>query len=516
MTSLKALLPGLLLLVATALFARGTHEPGFTDWDFSSRYQMGPYSVRVAMKGDIELSRDDSQIVSMGPNALLYIYEARTFQNVELIADNDGRGNADYSLWVNGAKRNIRANERRIIAELLQRAAEDFGVGAMAKMERLYREKGIRAVVSVIRPVRSAGVQVHLFETFAKRHSLNRTDSIEFAEATDAIPGSSGMRDLIESLAGELHGDDTVTVALLRAAASIQSSNDKRDAVIAVASIRKLKTDSRIEMADTIKTIHSSSDKREALVYLSRHLNGDEKAFDACLEAANGIVSSDDKARVLLKLLEAGLPTNLYDDFFRTVRNIPSSSDKGEVLEESSRYLPADEDVWTYYLDTAATIPSSSEKVRVLVAAAEEDNFPPSVVREYLSVVRTIPSSDDSVRALKALRSVEIEDDDFADLFRIVDSIPSSSDKREALEDMLAFPRDIPVSSLLHYARAAKKIPSSSDKRVSLISLLRYVDDRGGRYTRNDALKDEIQRAIASIPANDDREQCMEKYNEVY
>ena len=72
------------LMVVPCVAARGSHEPLLENWDFNISSHFGTYSIRVATRGDIELTEDDSAVARMSPDAKLYIRETRGFTTREL------------------------------------------------------------------------------------------------------------------------------------------------------------------------------------------------------------------------------------------------------------------------------------------------------------------------------------------------------------------------------------------------------------------------------------------------
>ena len=457
--------------------ALGNHEPKYVNWDYATHNQVGLYSMRVAAKDDIELSRDDSSIVSMSSGAILYIREKRSGKTTELLADVSG-GKPSYSLWINGLKRNISAWETSTVAEILVKVANDFGIGGKAKMDRLFREDGIREAMAVISRIQSSSAIAYLLITFVESHSLNVRDSIAVVEETRNIKSGSTLAQVLTFCARKLPDDDAITAALMNAVGGIASSSDTRDTLIDIADERGLTSESVLEMVKVTKRIASGSDKSEVLIFLSDILSRakeiDESVFREYLSATNTIASSGDKQDALIALIRTGIPSQSYSDFFRVTTTIASSSNKTNVLIESAVQMELSAGGARHYLDAAITIASSSDKLR----------------------------------ALNALNGKQIDDGDFRYFFRVVNTIASSSDKKDALIDVIRS-QELSIESLGYYLDSAKTFASSSDKKDAVLEMLAFIKKKGNSYKRDADLKDQVLSVINTIASTDDKEECL-------
>ena len=471
----------LILGIAAEVYSLGTHEPRLTNWDYSTTYQVGAYSTRVLVKEDVLLSDDDAAVVSVSPTGRLYIQEKRIPWTIEVLVESDNRGNVVRSLWLNGIKRNIRSTEEEILSELLVRMARDFGVGGVAKMKRLYRTEGIQAALSVIPPIRSDSAKAHLLDSFVRTGSFGTDDAKALIEATRYIARSSALRELLVTFAERMPPGDDLTSVMMESAANVASGGETRDAIISIAKQRGLGPTSAMAMATTIRGIPSSSDKADALVYLSNQLPSDAESIGAYLGAARTISAGKSASRALRSLPLASFDAENYRTLFDVVGQIPSSSDKREVLEH----------------------------------IASQSGFPPSNAPYYLSAAAHIASSSDKRDALNALGGVALRDEDFRLLFLTITGIASSSDKTEALTNALRH-YEISPADLEYYLDAADTIASSSDRKGSVLELMEYAKRRGDSHTQSDRLKERTLQTIETIPSARDREECLRVVIETY
>lgn len=528
------------LLFGLGIFALGNHEPIMRNWDYSSTYQFGMFSTKIAVKGEIELSEDDSKIVNMSPNSTLYIREKKAPLSTELLVETNSRGKIERSLWINGVKRNSFSREN-VISELLIEAARDFGIGGVAKMTRLYDAYGIERALTVIPPIVSNSAKAYLFNAFVERQSLDVSESILLIAETKEISSSSTLRELLEFLSKELSPHDVLTSELIKAVAHISSSSDAGDAVVTIARVRGLTLESAVEMTYRIKEISSNSDKRDALVFLSGFLDFDQDVMEASIAAAETISSSSDKSYALKALLKHEIHPENLEGLFRAIKSISSNADKTSVLVEISEeldlnqagidlYLSAVDSIssssdkskalhamniedfsesdFTRFFESTKRISSSSDKSEVLASVAKHRDFIASAVPQYLDAAQTISSSHDKLLCLQALNAVALEEEDFEELFETARDISSSSDKKNALINIL-HNQDVTLANMEYYLLTAATIAGSTDKRDSILELLSYVSKRGTQFTRNSNLKQNILNTIDTISSSTDREKCL-------
>ena len=471
----------LAIVGVSCVAARGSHEPLLGNWDFNITNQHGVNSIRVAMRGDIELTEDDRAVEWMSPGARLYIKETRGFTTTELMFEGAEDGTPRRSLWVNGVERDGRPSDRRIVSDFLQRAAEDFGVGGLAKMDRLHAANGIGGAISVVSHVKSSTAQAYLFAGFTERHDLTEDESVRFVEATDSIASSSTLRETIEALSRSLDRAEPVTVALLEAASHIASSSDTRDALIAVASDRRMTTSTGIAMARTVEGIPSSSDQRDALQVLSRYVDNDREAIRAYLSATETIASSSDARDCLISLLEVEIPPDNHRQFFEAVSSIASTSDKRDVLVESAGRLELTGDAVAF----------------------------------FLAAVMNVQSSSDQLDAIKALNVVAIPDQSMARLFAVVSQIPSSSDQRDALLDILQ-QQSLGAAAVIQFALTSESVKSSSDQTDVIRALIDYAGRDREMLSDDEEVRRAIADAIDSIKSNSDRSEVYAEFVRVF
>jgi hypothetical protein len=406
----------LLFLIVAILFgsafahATGSHEPRLTNWDFSSTYRVPFYSIKVAMKGDLELSEDDSAVTSIDTKAQLYIRETKGPQTAELRVVGTVGNEPKYTLWVNGIRRILTGSENQTIRKLLQTAAENFGVGGASKMDRYYREDGIEKALAVLTTMRSGAVVTYLFDRFTEAHEFDVDESIAIVKITGIIRSSSDLTATLIMLAERLVSDDRITSSLMKATEEIGSSNGASEAIIVIATRRGLRQDSAIAMAHAIKRIASSNDKREALETMASQIDADATVVDAFLDAATSIASSSDKTEAILALSETPMDDATISRVFETIESIASSSDKSEALT----IILADHEITAgglrSYLTATRSVSSSSDKAECVNVALKyvgergtSFTSNSSLKADFLATIETISSSSDREHSLQVM-----------------------------------------------------------------------------------------------------------------
>jgi hypothetical protein len=426
----------LAIVVAFGLLPQCTSAP--LDEIIRIRNSSGFASRSFEARGSIEFTDDDRDVktISLGGYVLIEIGTwLRTERSYEVRADASGSLSRTYR--VGGRVRQMDADGQAWVAESILSFVRESGLGADARVERLLRQGGPRAVLKEVSEIHSDG---------SKRTYLR-----ELVER--GRPNSEELRDV------------------MRSARTIGSDGDKAALLIEV-SRSYLKPDLRQSWFTTLSGIGSDGDKRHAL----EHAIKSDPSVDTLALTANvaGRIGSDgDKAAVLSAIASRGIADGVRRPWFRTLETIGSDGDKRQVLSGVLAVLGGDQDTLLEILRIAETIGSDGDKAAVLNAAARADLRTDTLQRAFFFAVDTIGSDGDRKAVLTSvLRTSNPSPSLVVGVAQSAKRIGSDGDKAAVLSRVAEFDMNDGASRVAFFA-AANTVGSDGDRAAVLNNVLR-------------------------------------------
>ena len=179
--------------------------------------------------------------------------------------------------------------------------------------------------------------------------------------------------------------------------------------------------------------VRSSGDRSRFLADHAIVFLADETGRAAFFNAANGIPSSSDRARLLLHVLEVDTERTHYENLFRVAAAIPSSSEKARVLIAAAPWYLGTEAYRRAYFGAVDGISSSSNRAEVLAALLDNPSLDDATLVALLGSASRIPSSSSAAHVLTEA-SPYITNDALVDAYmKAVDAIASGRERSRAL-----------------------------------------------------------------------------------
>ena len=259
---------------------------------------------------------------------------------------------------------------------------------------------------------------------------------------------------------GSVKGETLVEIARVRplgvddaddfadAISSIASSGIKRQTIISIYQIQPTAEVTEALLA-AAATLDSSSDRRRVLTQLVGEAGLPESLYSEGLDIGQRISSSGEKAMFLEAIAEV-LPSTdaMHREYIEVSATISSSGERRNALKaliEASWLSP---EICREWITSAGGLSSSGLTAGLLVQGAYWCPGGERVLRAYLDAVAGMGSSGDQTRALMALLDrADLDRGLLADLEAFVESNVSSSGERQAIMDRLAEVEPAPAAN---------------------------------------------------------------------
>ncbi len=361
---------GALLMTPALPAAAQQHERD----EWVARHIHNDRRLEITVRGRFELTPDERAIATLSPGGRIQIEEAtsRTSSRMVIVTA-DNAGTLSHLYVLNGRQQPWDAAAEAWLAELLPRAAREFGMGAESRVRRIHQRGGASAVLGEIEQIESSSSRrAHLQALFAlgpvPPRELPRT-----LRAVERVSSTSSRAGLLRQLATHL---------------------DLRDA------------QQRAGFFGVVRTIASSSERRSLLMdVLARPDAAHEAVLVEILDVAAAIPSSSERAALLIAVADRHAlgAERVRTAFFATLDGIPSSSERRRVLTAVLRRHGEQSAVTRGVIVSAAAIPSDSEKAAVLMEVPVAQLEHAETAQLYRRSMETIRSNSARERVMRRL-----------------------------------------------------------------------------------------------------------------
>jgi beta-lactamase regulating signal transducer with metallopeptidase domain len=407
------------------------------DAEHSMRWSNGKERLEIDVRGRVEFTDDDSDVKSLSPGGRLRIKDGGWFggRTVEFTAD--GSGAITRRFWSGRSEQPFEPEGRKWLAEALPRIIRQTGLGAEARVARIYGAKGIDGVLAEIGLIEGSwGKRVYFTELLkiakidgpsaarilsqAGREIdsdfelatllIGSTDRLmvddgsrrAFFDAARTIESDFEMRRVFSSVLKSGAPAPEAVAMMLDASAAIGSDFEAASLLVDVAKAGRLDDRTRASFFRALATVDSDFEARRVLSALAR-TGPDAATTTAMLEAATALGSDFEAASFLLDVANAtAIEGEIRAPFFKAAEGIESSFERGRVLKAVAARPGASPETVLAVLQAARGMNSSHETSQVLLAVAERHPLSGAARDAYIDAAERLGDFEQG-RAMSAL-----------------------------------------------------------------------------------------------------------------
>ncbi|MBN8887228.1 MAG: hypothetical protein J0I77_16010 [Rudaea sp.] len=290
--------------------------------------------LTLIAKGKLEFTADESDIASLSPGGSASLEEKRdgTTRRLEL-TEHDGK--LDRRYYVNRHEQPFDEGGRAWLAALLPRLIRDSGLGAEARVQRIYTSGGAAAVLAEIEQIHNDYVR-----------------GIYLGLLVDKGPLSPADLDRCMRLAGEIGGD-----------------YEKRQALAKIFATQKLDTSRQIVFLQQTSRIHGDYELAELLSSIFPKLDNSAEVRASWLDAATHIGADYERSRTLRTMLtRRDLSEHELADLLNAGANLGSDHERAELLIDIAKQARDVDAIAPAYVQSTLRIGSAHEHAQTLLA----------------------------------------------------------------------------------------------------------------------------------------------------
>ena len=339
-------------------------------------------------KGKIEFSVDETDIASLGAGGTATLEEKRdgTTRRLELVERN---GTLGRRYFVDRREQAFDAAGRAWLAALLPDLIRESGLGAEARVQRIYANGGASAVLAEIDQIHSDYVrglylgllvdkgplsaadldhcmrlagsidgdyekQQALARIFAKQ-KLDAPQQSAFLQQALNIHGAYELAELLTGILPRLDDNAEVRANWLAATAHINGDYERARTLQAVLERRDLNDGELAALLQASGDVHGDYEHGQVLVAIAKHARNVDAIAPAYAQSAAKIGSDYERAQSLLALIETGKLGNAgVNAVLDATAKVGGDYERSQVLIALARSMPDDATLVAHYREVAS------------------------------------------------------------------------------------------------------------------------------------------------------------------
>ena len=377
----------------------------------SGNYVWSDNGVRleVSYRGDIEFTDDDSDIRRISPGGSLRIRHGGWLNGwfsrgtaVEFQAD--GQGNIERRFWLAGSERPFEPEGRRWLAQMLPRFIRQSGIGAPARVARIFKARGVPGVLAEISLIEGSWAKRLYFTTLFEMPGLQPRDVQQaLAQAGREIDSDFELATLLIA-ADHLVTDEATARAYFDAARTVGSDFEMRRVFSSALKKRAIPSSRLALMLDAGTAIESDFEQATLLVQVAEQQPLDASTRSAFFHALATVGSAFEHRRVLSAVLQRGeLTPEAQIGLLESASHVDSDFEAASLLLDFAKRHAVEGGVRAPFFKALATVSSSFERGRVLQALAKRSDASDETVKEIIRSAQAIDSGFEKSQVLLAI-----------------------------------------------------------------------------------------------------------------
>jgi len=340
------------LLFAGAYFTYAKRMNGWGNNDSSIVINGDNFYEEIKYSGRIAFTDDETSFKSITPGG--YINFRKNDDRV--IAKSNKQGLISYELSEGDSKLPLDSNGRKLITEAVKEMIA-FGIDANARMERIYKKGGNRALMNELGNLKNDNVKRMYFEHILKSDSLSSEDLAVLAKKVSTSFGSDQDKDdVLKRFTPEQLKDSATASAYLKTIASFGDDYAKSNGLKNIMAIPVSK-ELFPQMMHIINSINDENQRKELLQDLVDKGQLDEEQIEEVIEAANHFNDETQKENLLMQLIsKSGIPGKHFDKLVSTISRFNDDNQKQNLYRKLMSENNLSEEQWIRLIDQTANI----------------------------------------------------------------------------------------------------------------------------------------------------------------
>jgi hypothetical protein len=385
------------------------------DGKMTIRHNNGFQDFQVEMRGKMEISDDDRDIVSMSPDGYLEITKTTFGSRRTLVITSQG-GTLKREYYEGRTSRPWEPEGRKWLAEIMPELLRSTTIGAESRVNRFYKQGGVNGVLKAIMDLESDYVAQHYADMLMKISGVSQKDYPNIIQKiTSKLESDYYITEFIQNNLDKFLQSKEATNAVFTACAELESDHYRTQIIKAALRSQPISIESVKLVLAASDRMESDHYKTEILTTLLRQPNLSDQIVAEMINSTRSMDSDHYRTVVIQKaLVQKGLSSASYQRVLESVKDFDSDHYKTQVLTDLlSNKLPTDQ------IFTLVTLSNSIDSDHYLTVVFQQ-------------ILKKQDLTDDAFKAL-VVRASNVDSDHYAtQILKAALDIPNLNDTRLA------------------------------------------------------------------------------------
>ena len=354
--------------------------------------------LQVSYRGEVEFSDDDTDVKRLSPGGYLKIKDGAWLRGRTVEFRADASGNLERRYWVGMSERPFDPEGRQWVAQALPRFIRQTGLGADARVARIFKASGASGVLAEIGRIEGSWAKRIYFKELLRQSNPDpQTARQILLQAGREIDSDFELASLLIESADKLLVDEAARKAYFDAARSIESDFEMRRVYSAALGRSSVSPAVLAGVLDAGRSIESDFELAELLAQVARSHALDQTTRPPFFAAVDTIGSDFEQRRVLSTLAgRRDLAPETVAAIVDSTAELDSDFELATLLLEIVKDHDVDGALRAPFFRAVDSIDSSFERSRVLQALVRKPNLSADSVMAVIKSLRGVGSHEAS------------------------------------------------------------------------------------------------------------------------
>ena len=386
----------------------------------------------VEYQGDIELSDDDSDIVSISRGGYMEIKKTAFGSRRKIFMEPDGSGKLLKKYYVGGSRKDFDPEGKKWLSEILLEVVRTTSLGAEKRVNRMYAKGGYYPILKEVDAITSDYVKSRYLKLLLEKR-LDEKGLMGALKRVGDIDSDHHKADILKYNVRAFLSSEAITALYIQTAGKINSDHHKADVLRKAIENRNISDVQMKALFDIAENINSDHHKANVLNKVINSRSLDAENTKLVIMVAKSIHSDHHKASVLKNALQGNdVSPSSYNALLSSTNHMNSDHHIASVLNEVLREHLDQESLVLLLTQIKQNMSSDMHQATVLKKVAREQELS-SAMNAYLSALKAVNSDHHKVEVFKVLSRQSLTNDELIEVLLATKEIDSDHHHAETL-----------------------------------------------------------------------------------
>lgn len=395
-------------------------------------------NYEVQVKGDIEVTDDDSGIKSISPGGSLKISK-KTFGNKRsIIIESSSNGSMNYEYYEGRSQVPYDPEGKKWLAEILLDVVRMTGIDAEGRTKRIHTKHGVDGVLEEINELSSNSVMALYFEALIENFDLSADENIAICSAISQDMSSNTERGNLYRKYSDVFMKNNTTAVVYFTNISKLSSNTERGSILKSIKSKIDFVDPKITEAyfGGVDKMTSNTERGSVLRNVENSQELTDQAYERLLVSVKKLSSNTEMGSVMRSLDKLDISRSAISTaWFNAIDGMSSNTEAGSTMRHLLKNHELNNENYTRLLASVKKLSSNTEKGSVMRSMDKLLLKNTSLTDAYFLAINSMTSNTETGSVLKyTLRTHELSNSAWINFFTVTGRMSSNTEMGSVLK----------------------------------------------------------------------------------